>query len=47
MSLHKRLERLEDMSQRSGRSVGREALKALSDEELDALEEALERKGGG
>jgi hypothetical protein len=42
VSLHKRLERLEDTSRRSDRSVSREALKALSDEDLDALEEMLE-----
>jgi hypothetical protein len=42
VSLHKRLERLEDTFRRSARSVTGEALKALSDEELDALEEVLE-----
>ena len=42
MSLHKRLERLEDTSRRSSRSVSVEALKALSDEDLDALEEIFE-----
>jgi hypothetical protein len=41
-SLHKRLKRLEDASRRSSRSVSVEALKALSDEDLDALEDTLE-----
>jgi hypothetical protein len=42
VSLHKRLKRLEDASRRSSQSVSVEALKALSDEDLDALEETLE-----
>jgi hypothetical protein len=42
MSIHKRLKRLEDASRRSSQSVSVEALKALSDEDLDALEETLE-----
>jgi hypothetical protein len=42
MSIHKRLKKLEDASRRSSRSVSAEALKALSDEDLDALEESLE-----
>ena len=42
MSLHKRLKRLEDASRRSSRTVSAEALKALSDEDLDALEQTLE-----
>jgi hypothetical protein len=42
VSIYKRLERLEDASRRSSRSVSVEALKALSDEDLDALEETLE-----
>jgi hypothetical protein len=41
-SLHKRLKSLEDASRRSSRSVSVEALKALSDEDLDALEQTLE-----
>ena len=42
MSFHKRLKRLEDASRRSSRSVSVEALRALSDEDLDALEETFE-----
>jgi hypothetical protein len=42
VSIHKRLKKLEDASRRSSQSVSAEALKALSDEDLDALEEALE-----
>jgi hypothetical protein len=42
MSIHKRLKRLEDASRRSSRTASAEALKALSDEDLDALEETLE-----
>ena len=42
MSIHKRLKRLEDASRRSSRPVSAEALKALSDEDLDALEDTLE-----
>jgi hypothetical protein len=42
VSIHKRLKRLEDASRRSSRHVSAEALKALSDEDLDALEETLE-----
>ena len=42
MSIHKRLKRLEDASRRSSRIVSAEALKALSDEDLDALEVTLE-----
>ena len=42
MSIHRRLKRLEDASRRSSRPVSAEALKALSDEALDALEETLE-----
>jgi hypothetical protein len=42
MSIHRRLKRLEDASRRSSRSVSAEALKMLSDEDLDALEETLE-----
>jgi hypothetical protein len=42
MSIHKRLKRLEDASRRSSQSVSAEALKALSDEDLDALEQTLE-----
>jgi hypothetical protein len=42
MSIHRRLKKLEDASRRSSRSVNVEDLKALSDEDLDALEETLE-----
>ena len=42
MSLHNRLKKLEDASRRSSQSVSAEALKALSDEDLDALEETFE-----
>ena len=42
MSIHKRLKRLEDASRRSSRTVSAKALKALSDEDLDALEETLQ-----
>src|SRR5215208_6014945 len=42
MSIHRRLKRLEDASRRSSRPVSAEALKALSDEDLGALEETLE-----
>jgi len=41
-SLRKRLKRLEDASRRSSRTVSAKALKAISDEDLDALEETLE-----
>jgi hypothetical protein len=45
MSLHKRLERLEGKAgvAKLGRAIRREALAALSDEELEALEETLEQ----
>ena len=46
MSLDKRLERLEDASRHSAQSAGRAALGALSDAELDALEDTLEAAGG-
>jgi hypothetical protein len=42
VSIHKRLKRLEDASRRSSQSVSMETLKALSDEDLDALEDTLE-----
>jgi hypothetical protein len=42
VSIHKRLKRLEDASRRSSQSVSVEALKALSDEDVDALEDTLE-----
>jgi hypothetical protein len=42
MSLHNRLKKLEDASRRSSRTVSAKALKALSDEDLDALEETFE-----
>ena len=42
MSLHRRLKKLEDASRRSSRTVSAKALKALSDEDLDALEETFE-----
>ena len=42
MGLRGRLERLEDASRHSAQSVSAEALTALTDEELDALEAALE-----
>lgn len=42
MSIHKRLKRLEDASRRSSQSVSVEELRALSDEDLDALEDTLE-----
>jgi hypothetical protein len=42
VSIHRRLKRLEDASRRSSRTVSVEELKAISDEDLDALEETLE-----
>jgi hypothetical protein len=42
MSIHRRLKRLEDDSRRSSQSVSVEELRALSDEDLDTLEESLE-----
>jgi hypothetical protein len=42
VSIHKRLKRLEDASRRSSRIVSAEALRTLSDDDLDALEETLE-----
>jgi hypothetical protein len=42
VSIHKRLKRLEGASRRSSQSVSVEALKGLSDEALDALEETPE-----
>ena len=42
MSFHKRLKRLEDASRRSSQSVSVEKLRALSDEDLDTLEDTLE-----
>ncbi len=42
MSLRRRLERLEGGAGDAGRSLSRAALKALSDEDLDALEDVLE-----
>jgi len=42
VSIHKRLKRLEDASRRSSQTVSVEALKALSDRDLDALEDTLE-----
>jgi hypothetical protein len=42
VSLHKRLKKLEDASRRASQSVSVEDLKALSDEDLDALEDTLE-----
>jgi preprotein translocase subunit SecA len=42
MSLHNRLKKLEDASRRSSRTVSAKALKALSDEDLDALEQTFE-----
>jgi hypothetical protein len=42
VSIYKRLKRLEYASRRSSRSVSMEALKALSDEDLGALEDTLE-----
>ena len=51
MGLRSRLEKLEGAASASSRAISREALKALSDEELDALEDALEAAlaspGGG
>jgi hypothetical protein len=47
VSLRTRLERLEGTAGGAGsftRSISREALKALSDEELDALEDVLEAR---
>ena len=46
MSLHKRIERLEDESLHSAQSASRAALETLSDEELDALEDTLEAAAG-
>jgi hypothetical protein len=46
VSLDKRLERLEDASQHSAQSASRAALEALSDEELDVLEDTLEAAAG-
>jgi hypothetical protein len=46
VSLHKRLERLEDTAGDASRADSRAALRLLSDEELDALEKELEREGG-
>jgi hypothetical protein len=40
--IHRRLKRLEDASRHSSRTVSAKALKALSDEVLDALEETFE-----
>ena len=42
MPLRKRLERLEAERQRGAAELSREALRHLSDEDLDALEDALE-----
>jgi cytochrome c553 len=42
VSIRRRLKRLEDASRRSSGTVNVEALKALSDEDLDALEETFE-----
>ena len=42
MSLRRRLERLEGGAGDADRSLSRAALKALSDENLDALEDVLE-----
>jgi hypothetical protein len=42
MSVRKRVERLEDAAAGARRSLSQEALRALSDEDLDALEETLE-----
>ena len=42
MSFHKRLKRLEDASRCSSQSVSVEELRALSDEDLAALEDTLE-----
>jgi hypothetical protein len=42
VSFHKRLKRLEDASRRSSQSVSVEELRALSDEDLAALEDILE-----
>jgi hypothetical protein len=42
MSIHRRLKRLEGASRRSSRIVSVEDLKALSDEDLGALEDTLE-----
>jgi hypothetical protein len=51
VGLRSRLEKLEGAASASSRAISREALKALSDEELDALEDALEAAlaspGGG
>ena len=42
MSLRRRLEKLEGTAGDASRTISQEALKALSDEELGALEDALE-----
>jgi hypothetical protein len=42
VSIRRRLKRLEDASRRSSGTVNVEELKALSDEDLDALEETFE-----
>ena len=42
MSLRRRLEKLEGTAGDASRTIRQEALKALSDEELGALEDALE-----
>jgi U3 small nucleolar ribonucleoprotein component len=41
-SLERRLGRLEAESQRGGAELSREALRYISDEDLDALEDAVE-----
>ena len=44
MGLRRRLERLEGAAGGADRRIGQEALKVLSDEDLDALEEVLEAR---
>jgi hypothetical protein len=46
MSLRRRLERLEGGAGEAGRSLSREALATLSDEDLDALEDVLQAGEG-
>jgi hypothetical protein len=46
VSLRSRLERLEGTAGGAGRAISREALRALSDEDLDALEDVLEAGEG-
>jgi hypothetical protein len=46
VSLRRRLERLEGGAGEAGRSLSRAALAALSDEDLDALEDVLQAGEG-